>query len=629
MKKIIVFSFIFCFLYLLAYADDYDSQFMWQNVPTTLAIGQKKVVYVNFKNTGTMPWTSAALIRLGSQNPRDNWTWGFNRVYLNSTESITTGSSKTFKFTITAPSTPGSYNFQWRMVKEGVKWFGAYSSNKVINVVLPDYDAQFISQSVPTTMAAGETYPVSITFKNTGTESWMSSDMIRLGSRNPANNETWGLKRVYLGTDVIAPNETKVFNFTVTAPSTGTYNFQWQMLQEMVKWFGDTSTNVVVNVTGSTAVGVNIIDPIAEAYLSGTVPVTVNLTGDIVRADFYLDGCLFDSVTSSLSSSYTFTWDTTENHLPVPHSSLVDYGYYGVVGVHTDEQIHFDYTSEVNGYTNFYSASRAAYKYTPDSEWIPMMTSDIANAAANNRRIALSLCLNDSVYSADPNHLDNVLNIAAPHWNYITRVEVLHEPNNWADIGPTITQIQQELVNRGLASRPMGIVVGPESTILDYLDYIPNLDWVGIEAYIEAPGSDISQENIDELNATLTAAMNKVPSDKNIVLIMMAYTRGGAWENLDTLRDLQVPTYLKACEDERVVTLRMFSYHRPAAGANAGTRENPQLITPHKLIAEKLLGITLYPPDGPAVNGRRTIRVKVYNSLGYTAEDLVVVNVDN
>jgi hypothetical protein len=39
-------------------------------------------------------------------------------------------------------------------------------------------------------------------------------------------------------------------NFTVTAPSTsGTYNFQWQMLQECVTWFGDFTPNVAVTVS--------------------------------------------------------------------------------------------------------------------------------------------------------------------------------------------------------------------------------------------------------------------------------------------------------------------------------------------------------------------------------------------
>jgi hypothetical protein len=29
-----------------------------------------------------------------------------------------------FAFTITAPSSPGTYDFQWQMLEEGVAWFG-------------------------------------------------------------------------------------------------------------------------------------------------------------------------------------------------------------------------------------------------------------------------------------------------------------------------------------------------------------------------------------------------------------------------------------------------------------------------------------------------------------------------
>jgi len=71
---------------------------------------------------------------LGSQNPQDNWNWGNNRAYLSAGDSIAPGQSKTFSFTITAPATPGTYNFQWRMLQEGIEWFGDYSQNRAISV---------------------------------------------------------------------------------------------------------------------------------------------------------------------------------------------------------------------------------------------------------------------------------------------------------------------------------------------------------------------------------------------------------------------------------------------------------------------------------------------------------------
>jgi hypothetical protein len=34
------------------------------------------------------------------------------------------GQNVTFNFNVTAPSTPGMYNFQWKMVQDFVEWFG-------------------------------------------------------------------------------------------------------------------------------------------------------------------------------------------------------------------------------------------------------------------------------------------------------------------------------------------------------------------------------------------------------------------------------------------------------------------------------------------------------------------------
>ena len=48
--------------------------------------------------------------------------------------NVATGEEYTFTWTATAPSTAGSYNFQWQMLKEGVAWFGAKSPNMAVTV---------------------------------------------------------------------------------------------------------------------------------------------------------------------------------------------------------------------------------------------------------------------------------------------------------------------------------------------------------------------------------------------------------------------------------------------------------------------------------------------------------------
>ena len=62
-------------------------------------------------------------------------TWGLNRVPL--PHSVPPGGTVTFDFIVTAPSKAGLYNFQWRMVQDGVEWFGAPSQNVVISVKKP------------------------------------------------------------------------------------------------------------------------------------------------------------------------------------------------------------------------------------------------------------------------------------------------------------------------------------------------------------------------------------------------------------------------------------------------------------------------------------------------------------
>jgi hypothetical protein len=110
-------------------------------------------------------------------------------------------------------------------------------------------NAQFVSQTVPTVMTAGQTYSVTVAIKNTGTSNWTDATMYRLGSQNPQDNNTWGGRISLPSGESVAPNQTKSFTFTVVAPpSAGTYNFQWRMVQESVQWFGDATSNVAIAV---------------------------------------------------------------------------------------------------------------------------------------------------------------------------------------------------------------------------------------------------------------------------------------------------------------------------------------------------------------------------------------------
>jgi hypothetical protein len=110
---------------------EYDnSSFVRQSVPTVVAAGSQIPVSVTLKNEGTAPWTLTEKYRLGSRNPTDNTTWGLARVSLSAGDSIPPGAEKTFAFTAQAPTSSGTYHFQWRMVHDGARlWFGASTPN--------------------------------------------------------------------------------------------------------------------------------------------------------------------------------------------------------------------------------------------------------------------------------------------------------------------------------------------------------------------------------------------------------------------------------------------------------------------------------------------------------------------
>jgi Ig-like domain-containing protein len=106
--------------------------FAAQTVPAEMVADRSYTVSVRMRNTGTSAWKAAEDYRLGSVNPPDNEVWGFHRVAVPAV--VAPGAEVTFTFALRAPRTPGEYNFQWRMVQDGVEWFGEETPNVLITV---------------------------------------------------------------------------------------------------------------------------------------------------------------------------------------------------------------------------------------------------------------------------------------------------------------------------------------------------------------------------------------------------------------------------------------------------------------------------------------------------------------
>ncbi|MBI4348035.1 MAG: right-handed parallel beta-helix repeat-containing protein [Elusimicrobia bacterium] len=98
--------------------------FVRQKVPKKLDAGETGKVELTFRNSGHEPWTAAGGFALGSQAPRDNQRFRSGRVRLSPGTRIEPGETLTWTFAIKAPREPGTYTFQWRMVRERVEWFG-------------------------------------------------------------------------------------------------------------------------------------------------------------------------------------------------------------------------------------------------------------------------------------------------------------------------------------------------------------------------------------------------------------------------------------------------------------------------------------------------------------------------
>lgn len=113
-----------------------SSRFVSQSVPSAADPGQAFNVTMTWDNIGSESWSEGAGIRLTSQNPPNNTTWGGSALSFQS-YIIDPGFRITVTFTVYAPATAGVYNFQWQMMKQGAGFFGDLSPNVEISVGRP------------------------------------------------------------------------------------------------------------------------------------------------------------------------------------------------------------------------------------------------------------------------------------------------------------------------------------------------------------------------------------------------------------------------------------------------------------------------------------------------------------
>ncbi|QJD84887.1 NBR1-Ig-like domain-containing protein [Cohnella herbarum] len=305
-----------------------DAIVLSADVPDVMVSGQDYDVALTIRNVGGNAWAEATSDRLGA-GWNNQFTWknlngGFSagvtnqRVFLSAGESVATQSTKTFKFTVTAPTvaSPGSYTLGAMMVRDGTAWMGSEYTRKVTIVPAAGDQAIVTAVNVPEMLEEGTTGTVSITFKNVGNTTWTSTAGIRLGAvqKKLAQRKTmpnqllwtgpagWGYgnsetdQRVFLAPgESIAPGAIKTFDFNVLAPSKrGKYVLSAQMVHDGVTWFGSP------------------VEKEIKVVPAGRIGFDAELAGAVVPK--YMIANSSAKVTISVKNTGTETWSAADSY---------------------------------------------------------------------------------------------------------------------------------------------------------------------------------------------------------------------------------------------------------------------------------------------------------------------------
>lgn len=247
---------------------DYTYQTKITDTPS-ITPGQTIYARITVKNTGNQAWYSENM-KIGTADPRDRksdfetfegsgfWTKYNRPAYLNESY-INTGETGTFEFALKAPVHLGSYNESFSLVIEGYRWLDGLITIP-INVYSPKAyyyikpisldaysDEQMTKKLDPTKISlyTDSKIYVRATIKNTGNRD-LSVDITKVATTNPLDrssiysDDSWlSSNRASIAKDGnIPPQETGVFEFTMTAPSEATdrANEQFGLVLEYQKW---------------------------------------------------------------------------------------------------------------------------------------------------------------------------------------------------------------------------------------------------------------------------------------------------------------------------------------------------------------------------------------------------------
>ncbi|MDD1720239.1 MAG: CAP domain-containing protein [Methanoregulaceae archaeon] len=104
-----------------------NAAYTWSTLPMSMTTAQTRAGSITFRNTGTEGWPANGAVKLGGR--ADVLNFGATRIPL--TTAVAPGASRTFSFNLKAPTTEGTYNLKYQMIKVGDRWFGKTHSHQI------------------------------------------------------------------------------------------------------------------------------------------------------------------------------------------------------------------------------------------------------------------------------------------------------------------------------------------------------------------------------------------------------------------------------------------------------------------------------------------------------------------
>jgi PKD repeat protein len=170
-------------------------------------------------------------------------------------------------------------------------------------------NAQVISTTVPSSMNAGQSYPVSITMKNTGTMSWNEESTIQLGGigGDTGNAAQFGQYRMSIPAGIsVDSGDQYRFTFTMTAPATpGNFTPKYRMIYDGYQWFGARVSRTIQVVSVKTA--------------AAGIPPKAQFTSNVTKGSSPLYVQFTDQSTGT--APLTYHWDFSDGDGKLPENS--------------------------------------------------------------------------------------------------------------------------------------------------------------------------------------------------------------------------------------------------------------------------------------------------------------------